>query len=264
MTGLVKDHWSRILVIVLALAAGLVVLRSCRANSGRLEAKAGPMVEAVYGIGTVTARRTFNLKIGVTDTLTRLYIQEGQSVGSGQPLVAFGDGRVSRAPFSGLVTSLPYKEGETLFPQLPVLTLTDMRDPYLVVTLEQNAAVRVRKGQEALLSFENLRTQRLTGKVTSIYPKEGQFFVNIEVPGMPQELLVGMTSDVAIQVASREKVLQIPLSTVENGKVKVVRGAGGPTRTVAVKLGATDGMWAEVLEGDIQPGDKLVVVGKTK
>ncbi len=245
-----------LLLFPLFVLGSILFLRTMRSFSPRVEPKTGKIVEAVYGIGTVTARRTYNLKIGVTDTLGRLYIQEGAAVEQGHPLIGFSDGRVMRAPFAGIVTSLPFKEGETLFPQMPVLTLTDMKNPYVVVTLEQSAAVRVRNNQEALLSFENLRTQRLTGKVTSIYPKDGQFYVNIEVPGIPAELLVGMTGDVAIQVAARENVLQIPLSTVDKGRVTVIRG--GVPKAVPVKIGASDGMWGEVVEGDIKQEDKLV------
>ncbi len=67
------------------------------------------------------------------------------------------------------------------------------------------------------MSFENLREQKLNGKVTSIYPKDGQFFVNIEVQDMPAEVLVGMTADVAIQVAKKDNVLQVPLVAVRQG-----------------------------------------------
>lgn len=253
----VKRHWPWFLGLLLLVAGSSAALRTCQTYSRTASPKVGPLVEAVYGIGTVTARRTFSLKMGVADMLERLYVREGDAVRIHAPLVAFGDGRLVRAPFTGVVTSLPFKEGETLFPQVPVLTLTDLQDPYLVVTLEQTAAIRVRKGQEALLSFENLRDRRLTGQVTSLYPKEGQFYVNIEVPELPAELLVGMTADVAIQVASREEVLQVPLAAVENGKVRVLRG--GPPRTLPVKLGATDGLWAEVTEGDLRKDDRLLL-----
>ena len=254
MTLLKKRRF--LLLIPVAAAVTVAVLKLTDPFSQKVQPRIGPIVEAVYGIGTVTSRHTFTLKIGVTDTLGRLFVQEGDRVKKGAALVAFSDGRTSRAPFDGIVTSLPYKEGETVFPQLPVLVLTDMKNPYVVLTLEQSAAVRVRVGQEALLSFENLRSQRLNGKVTSLYPKEGQFYVNIEVPSIPPELLVGMTGDVAVQVASREKVLQVPLSTVDKGKVTVIRN--GVAKSVPVKLGAADGLWGEVAEGDIKLDDKLV------
>lgn len=226
----------------------------------KVHPKRGPMVESVYGIGTVTARHTYDLKIGVTDTLGHLYAQEGDAVSQGRPLVAFSDGRIVRAPFAGVVTSVTYKEGETIFPQIPILTLTDLKNPYVVVSLEQSGALRVKSGQEAFLSFETLRASKLTGKVTSIYPKDGQFFVNIEVDSMPAEILVGMTADVAIQVAQKEDVLQVPLTAVNQGKVKIERN--GTAQTVSIKIGAVDGTWGEVIDGDLRPEDILLNTGK--
>src|SRR5262249_22156658 len=131
---------------------------------------------------------------------------------------------------------------------------------YVVVSLEQSGALRVKAGQAAFLSFENLRDQRPTGEVTSIYPKDGQFFVNIEAPGLPAQVLVGMTADVAIQVAQKDEVLQVPLVAISQGKVQVLRN--GLKKSTPVKIGAVDGTWGEVLEGDLSPEDSLVLPGK--
>ncbi len=248
--------------IIAGLALGvtvLLILRSC-SSSVKIHPKIGDIVEAVYGIGTVTARHTFDLKLGVSDTLEKLYVQEGDAVLKGAPLVALADLPAVRAPFAGVVTSLPFKEGETLFPQIPVLTLTDVKNPYIVVSLEQEGALRVRQGQSAIISFETLRNDRLNGTVSAVYPKDGQFLVNIEVPQMPESALVGMTTDVAIQVETRKKVLQIPVSAVDKGEVKILRN--GNTLRIPVKLGAEDGTWAEVTDGSVQPTDLILLSEK--
>ena len=44
------------------------------------EAKRGPIVDAVYGLGTVTAVNTYQLKLGVTGKIGDLYVEEGQKV----------------------------------------------------------------------------------------------------------------------------------------------------------------------------------------
>jgi multidrug efflux pump subunit AcrA (membrane-fusion protein) len=194
------------------------------------------------------------------DTLKKLYIDEGATVKKDDPLVSFVDNHLTRAPFDGVVTSLPYKEGETIFPQLAVLTLTDLKNPYVVVSLEQSGAIPVRNGQKAFLSFESLRGQKLNGTVSAIYPKDGEFYVNIEVPGLPEGILVGMTCDVAIQVSAKDNVLQIPIVAVNQGYVTVLRG--GIPKKIPVKLGVTDGTWAEVADNSIQAGDTLILPGK--
>ena len=237
----------------------ILVFRSCSSEQ-KIHPKIGKMVESVYGIGTVTARHTYQLKLGVMDTLRKLYIDEGATVKKGDPLVSFVDNSLTRAPFDGVVTALPYKEGETIFPQMAVLTLTDLKNPYVVVSLEQSGAIPVRTKQTALLSFESLRGQKLDGTVSTIYPKDGEFFVNIEVPNLPVGILVGMTCDVAIQVASKDNVLQVPLVAVNKGYLTLLRG--GLSKKIAVKLGATDGSWAEITDNSVQLDDTIVLPGK--
>lgn len=256
----IKKHWAWILVGAFLLTGGAISLNIMKSYSTRVFPKMGRMVESVYGIGTVTARHTYQLKLGVSDTLEKLYVDEGASVLKGQPLIALVDYHTVRAPFTGVVTSLPYKEGESVFPQIPVLTLTDLKNPYVVVSLEQSGAIPVRKDQHALLSFESLRGQKLGGMVSAIYPKEGEFCVNIEVPDLPEGILVGMTCDVAIQVAAKDNVLQIPMVAVDKGFVTVLRN--GIPKKIAVKLGAADGTWIEVADNSVQPNDTLLLPGK--
>ena len=255
-----KKH--RLLIVLIAVILGTAAAASVllKSYSSRVHPKVGRVVQSVYGIGTVTARHTFDLKLGVTDTLQKLYVLEGSRVKKGDPLVSFMDNRLSRAPFDGVITALPYKEGETIFPQLAVLTLTDLKNPYIVVSLEQSGAIPVRSDQPAFLSFESLRGQKLEAVVSAIYPKGGEFYVNLEAPGLPAGILVGMTCDVAIQVAAKDNVLQVPLVSVDKGFVTALRN--GIPKKVPVKLGAMDGSWAEVTEGDVNPGDTLLLPGK--
>jgi len=254
-----KKHPQWLLLALVPLSILVLVIKSCSSRQ-EVKPKIGRMVEAVYGIGTVTARNTYQLKVGITSGLQKTYVKEGDPVKKGQVLVSFDDGQSFRAPFDGIVTALNYQEGETVFPQVPVLTVTQMTNPYIVVSLEQDAALRVKKGQTASLSFETLRGDKLEGTVTSVYPKEGQFYVNIEATQMPPGVLVGMTADVAIQVASKDNVLQIPLAAVDKGQVRVKRG--GITQKIPVKLGATDGTWAEVADDSVKPDDVLVTPQK--
>jgi macrolide-specific efflux system membrane fusion protein len=247
----------------LAVAALVVIaalsLRSTFRRSGELiEARQGDLVEAVYGLGTVTPRRSFQVKLGVTSRIRRLPVTEGQKVEKGSTLVEFDDGGAFRAPFSGTVTALPFKEGENVYPQVPILTLMDLGDRYVAVSLEQEGALRIRVGQQARLSFDSLRGRSFDGKVTALFPSDGQFLVHIEVPaGLPPEILPGMTCDTAIEVARRTGVLLVPAAAVQGGRIRVERG--GRMRRETVSLGAVDGRWAEVLSGEIKAGDKVEI-----
>ena len=73
-----------------AIAAGVGIgIQSKRLNSGALSepVRRGTVVESVYGIGTVAANRSFQLRSGVTSAIQRLHVKEGDRVERGAPLV---------------------------------------------------------------------------------------------------------------------------------------------------------------------------------
>jgi multidrug efflux pump subunit AcrA (membrane-fusion protein) len=244
-------------VLLLILIFIFSILLYNRSQLTTIAPRRGPIIEAVYGIGTVTARRTYSLRIGVTSAIDRLYVREGDLVRAGEPLLKLREIPTFVAPYNGTVTSLAFSEGETVFPQIPILVLTDTVAPYLEVVLEQEGALRVRPGQQARFNLESLRGVRFDGTVHSIYPREGQFRVRIDAPDLPPEVLPGMTADVAIEVSRMEDALLIPVSALHAGRVSLLRGSR--KLKIAVEIGSVDGEWAEVISGDIQSGDAIIV-----
>jgi multidrug efflux pump subunit AcrA (membrane-fusion protein) len=245
------------------LIAGLAFWMAIRARNSDFGPATEPLhrgrvVESVYGIGTVTARNIFNLKLGVTSTVRDLFVMEGDEVRKGQKLISLDGTGTPVAPFGGTVTSLPVKPGETVFAQTPILTLVDLKDRYAVVSLEQRGAVRVRRGQQARLSFDNMRDQLFDGEVESVYSNLGNFLVRIRVQSLPPQILPGMTADVAILIGEKPDVLLIPTAAIDAGKVYVQRGVGGP-KSVEIRTGIVDGDMAELVSGDIHDGERLVV-----
>ena len=220
----------------------------------------GPVIEAVYGLGTVVAPRTFQLKTGVNLVLRKVFVKEGDNISAGTPLVQFDEPVSTRAPFDGIVTSVPFREGEVIFPQVPVVTLVNLSNLYLEVSLEQQAALRVRKSQAAVVTFESLRSQRFNGRVTSVYPKDNQFIVRIDLDKFPEGALPGMTADTAIEIARRENVLTVPLLSISDGKTTRVRD--GHRAKTPVQIGIIDGQWAEIISGDVQEADEVILRGK--
>lgn len=250
-----------IIVLGFAAAAAAFAFKRRIDSVETLPARTGDLVEAVYGLGTVTANQSFQLKIAVTATIRQIHVREGDVVKAGAPLLRLDDGAAFTAPFAGTITSLPYKVGETVFPQLPMLTLMNLKDRFIAVSLEQEGALRVRPGQGARISFETLRGQSFNGKVRTLFPGTSQFLVHIDVPELPAEVLPGMAGDVAIEVASRENVLMVPIAAVQSGRILVKTGK--IPKKVQVTLGAVDGSWGEVLSGDVHAGDPVIVPSRS-
>jgi macrolide-specific efflux system membrane fusion protein len=217
----------------------------------------GPVVEAVYGLGTVVAPQTYQVKTLVGQVVNEIYVNEGDIVEKGDPLIRLDGSGELRAPFEATVTSVSLKKGELLFASNPGVTLVNLKNLYIEVSLEQQAALRVRKGQRATITFESLRGDRLKASVQSIFPRDTQFIVRISLDTFPEGILPGMTSDVAIEVGRKENVLSIPFRAISSGKVTVLRK--GKKIKETIKVGVVDGEWAEVVSGNILPEDEIYV-----
>jgi len=216
----------------------------------------GPIVLSVYGIGTVMANRSYQIKLGVMKTINRLYVKEGDSVKKGQKLVLIDEENYF-APFDGTVTLVPFKQGENVLNQMPVLSLVDLNDRYLLVSLEQQGALRVLPGQKVRISFDSIRDKNYTGTVDSIYSNEGSFLARIAVQDLPARILPGMTGDVAIAIEEHPNALLVPVAAVENGDTVWVRR--GLAKAVKIKAGVIDRDMLEVLEGDLHEGERVLI-----
>ncbi len=244
------------LLLSAAFAMALVIQRRSNGTLTAPLAK-GSIIESVYGIGTVMSNRNFQLKLGVITHINELWIKEGDTVQRGQRLTNI-DGVVYRAPFDGTITSLPFNIGENAFSQLPILSLVDLRDRYLVVSLEQQGALRIKKGQRAKMSFDTIREQNYDGTVQAVYSNAGTFLARIDVSMLPASILPGMTADIAITIREHDDVLLVPVAALDQGQVWVKRGRGIP-HAVPVKTGIIDRDLAEISSGEVQAGDRLLI-----
>lgn len=242
------------LVLLLVVVGAVVIDR----NGGTyVSAKRGEIVEAIYGLGKVKARRQVEIKVGVLSSVQEVFVKEGDVVEKGASLIRFTDGAPFRSPLAGTVTLVAADPGETVSPQVAVIRVEDLTDRYVEVALEQQGALRVRKGLPAEVVFESLRNEKLTGQVTALFSKNEEFLAHIEVPGLNANILPGMTADVAIVAGKKQDALLIPLNSISNGQIIVKRGRR--TEKVPVKIGGIDGQWAEVVEGDVKLDDQIAV-----
>lgn len=255
-----STRWFLLVPIGMVAALFLVALQYNESKTREVAPRRGTVFEAVYGLGTVMASRTFVLRTGVTTEVRRFFVKAGDSVKKGDPLVVLGEQGAVKAPFDGVVTQVTYKEGEIVFAQVPILKIEDFSDRYVQVSLEQQGALRVRKGLKARLIFESLRGKRFDGTIRSVFPSDGQFLSDIQVEGLPSEILPGMIADVAIEVAQKDGVQMIPLSSVSEGRV-IVKRSDGKKEKISVEIGVVDGAWAELISPSLGPQDRVLDKG---
>lgn len=218
----------------------------------------GHIVEAIYGLGKVKSDSRYEVKVGIMTTVEKLFVDEGDFVEKGGKIIKFKDSGVFTAPFSGKVTRVAHYEKETVLPQVAVVRIEDLKERHIEVSLEQNGALRVKEGQEAKVIFESLRNQKYSGKVKTLFPRDDEFIAHIDIENLPDNVLPGMTADVAIVVAEKDGVQLIPVSAIHNGIVTIKKD-GERKRKVSVKVGTVDGKFAEILEPSFSEGEKLLV-----
>ncbi|MCZ8158169.1 MAG: HlyD family efflux transporter periplasmic adaptor subunit [Leptospira sp.] len=251
-----KQKWIGIGLGAVCLLVGLVYWL-IPSNKESILIKKGPLVEAVYALGSVQPENIYSLKLGISASIRELYIEEGQSVAKGAPLIRVDSGLIFKAPFAGTIANLTLSKDEIAMPGVPILELIDMRNLYVQVSLDQESALRVRPKQKVQLSFESIRGHNYVGEVERIYPSQGQFLVKIITPNLPEGILPAMTTDVAIEVSKRENVVLVPLVGVDKGKV--IRIRNGKRQKIEIKLGAINSEFGELLSGDLQDGDEVFV-----
>lgn len=216
----------------------------------------GPVVEAVYALGTVKTDNLYNARFGMNTIIRKLYVREGGSVEKGSPLVMGDTSYPLTAPFSGVVTSVNYLEDEMAAAGQIILTISSITNLYVKISLDQESIISIKKGQAAEMSFENLRNEKINGVVEAVYLSGDEFIVRIAADKFPQGILPQMTCDTAIIIRKSENALIIPSSAVKAGKVNIIRNGKKMTIPVAVKK--IDSKKSEVTDGSILPDDKII------
>ncbi|EMY71002.1 efflux RND transporter periplasmic adaptor subunit [Leptospira vanthielii] len=243
------------IVVMVLIITSFWFLRNSQSN--RMRVDRGSLVEAVYALGTVKPVDSFSLKFGIAASVREIFVEEGQTVTKGQALLINDSGITFRSPFNGTLTKLNVAKNETAMPGLPLLEIQNLKEVYISVSLDQESALRVKPGQQAQLSFESIRGNVYKGKVERIYPSNGQFLVRIEPQELPQGILPDMTTDVAIEVSSKENVILVPLVAVDRGKL--TRFRNGKRDKIEIRIGAINSEYGELIQGDLKEGDEVLV-----
>lgn len=257
ITSLINRLNGKIIFMVstLLILSFIFSLNYCNSES-TVKPERGPVVEAVYALGTVKTDKLYNARFGMNTIIQKLYVREGESVEKGAPVVLGDTSYPLTAPFSGVITAVNYLENEMATAGQIVLTISSITNLYVKISLDQESIIAIKKGQSAEMSFENLRNEKITGVVESVYLSGDEFVVRIAADKFPQGILPQMTCDTAIIIRKSENALMIPAAAVNGGKVNIIRN--GKKMTVPVSFKKIDSKKAEILDGSILPDDRII------
>ncbi len=171
------------------------------------------------------------------------------------------------APFAGQVTSVEVKPGDQVSPGALAFGLADISQMLVDISLSEIDINRVAVGQPVSVVFDGIPENTYSGEVTEIgltgESIQGvvSFPVTVRLVDPDEAVRPGMTAAVNIVVSEILDVLLVPNRAVrvQDGKRVVYVLEDGVPTPVEVTLGASSDTQSEILAGDLQPGDLIVL-----
>jgi HlyD family secretion protein len=181
------------------------------------------------------------------------------------------------SPMNGMVLSRDVEVGDAVSSILVlgsqatlVMTLGDTSEVYVLGKVDESDIGKVYLDQRARITVESFPDKKFEGAVTKISPLGVEkdnvttFEVRVSIHNPGGELKANMTANAEIILEEKKSVLLIPESAViydkeRNATVETpdAKGEDG-RRKVAVKLGISNGVKTEVLEG-LQEGQQVIL-----
>jgi HlyD family secretion protein len=172
------------------------------------------------------------------------------------------------SPIDGLVLSRDVNVGDAVSSILvlgsqatPIMTIGDVSEVYVQGKVDEADIGKVYLNQPARIVVESFKEKKFTGKVTKISPlgKEKDnvttFEVRVSIANSTGELKAAMSANAEILLEEKKNVLMVPEAALIYDKERKAsvelpdaKGENGKKK-VAVKLGISNGVKTEVLEG---------------
>jgi len=171
------------------------------------------------------------------------------------------------APFSGTVTKAFPKAGDEVSSGEPAFRIDDLSELYVDVEISEVDINRIEVGQKAELSFDAILGEEFEAEVVEV-SRVGidtgngvDFLVTLKILDQTNQVRPGMTAAVNIIVNEINDVLYVPNRAVrlmENQRV-VFLLENGELVQVPLEFGASSDINSEVVSGDIEEGDLIVL-----
>jgi membrane fusion protein (multidrug efflux system) len=172
-----------------------------------------------------------------------------------------------RAPIPGVVSARNIKVGNTIGPNDPTFTVTDL-DPLLAyVHVPEKEFRKIAPGQPAEVVVDALGGERFVGNIERISPtvdpQTGTFKARVEVADQSRRLKPGMFARVNIVYERREAALQLPRAAIldADGQQSVYVVNDGKAEQRVIRTGLANAGWIEVLDG-LEGDERVVTVGQ--
>ncbi len=173
------------------------------------------------------------------------------------------------APFNGIISEVRVKPGDQVAPGSAAFRLDDLSRLFVEVEVSEVDINRIKVGQAVVLTFDAVLAKEYTGVVTEVAlvgtTSQGvvSFNVTVELLDADENVLPGMTAGASLVVSQLEDVLRVPNRAVRvlDGErvVYILREGALLPEPVVVILGPSSDDYSEVVGGDLQVGDVIVL-----
>ncbi len=175
------------------------------------------------------------------------------------------------SPIAGEITKIEVEEGEVVSPFTPLITLFGEGKFEIEAFVPEVDISKIEVGSLAEITFDALENKKFKGIVVQIGDKakliEGvpSYKVNLTLEGDKEaleEIREGMTAEIKLELARKDKVLYVPLKAVfqdgEKYYLKLLRD--GEVEKVEIELGIEDDLGnVEIKSEEVQQGDLVVI-----
>lgn len=176
-----------------------------------------------------------------------------------------------KAPFSGIVSKIYVKEGESVSGLGSVFRLVNNDKMFLKVNVDQVDIAQVEIGQRTRISVDAYPDEVFPGKVIYISSEATTVSgltvieVKIELEGSFSQLKPGLTAsaDIVIQEARNVLILPVEAMNERNGGYFVLVSSEGNPLPREIITGASDGDYIEIKSG-LKEGDLVLSQGLQK
>jgi membrane fusion protein, macrolide-specific efflux system len=188
----------------------------------------------------------------------------GSSGSSGSTGGSGGSGSGSGGSGGGAASSTTSSSGGSGF-----ITIADTGKLDIKGEFTESDVSKIKKNQQATVTFDAMQGARATGKVTAIDQTSTtsnnvvQYGVTVSLDDPPSGLRIGATATVQVTTASAQNVLFVPTAAVRtagngNGRGTVTVMSGGKQVTKIVQTGVQGAQGTEIKSG-LNEGDQVLV-----
>lgn len=171
------------------------------------------------------------------------------------------------APFGGVITEVLIHAGDRVTSGTPALRIDDLSTLSVNVQVSEIDISQIREGQAAVLKLDAAPGVEYRGRVTQL-PLVGEevggsvnFSVKVEILDADEKIKPGMTATADIIVSSLKNALLVPNRAIRylDARPFVYVQRGRQIIPIEVKLGASSDTDTQLLGGDLQSGERVLV-----